>query len=60
MWSRDNGWATIGVSKGVIAFILSFKLSRNTERRRRIRQYSAAPFWLSQMSNNLARCSTIN
>ena len=60
MWPRDNGRAILGVSKGVIAFILSFKLSRNTDGHNRILKSSATTFWLSQMSNNFVRSSIIN
>jgi len=59
MWSRDNGRATLGVSEGVIAFILRFKLSRNIKRHSRIFKCSATPFWWSQLSNNLVRFSII-
>ena len=59
MWSRDNGREIICVSKGVIAFILSFKLPRNTKRHSRIFKCSATPFWWSQLSNNFVRFSIV-
>ena len=60
MWSRDSGRGILGVSKGVIAFIVSFKLFRNTDRHSRIHKPSAKPFWWFQMSNNIACFSIIN
>jgi len=60
MWSRDSERGILGVSKGVIAFIVSFKLFRNTDRHSRTLKSSATTFWRFQMSNNIARCSIIN